>query len=56
MMQDMDYNAKQALINLHVMPEDYDEADYFRMNEVLSALPRKDRIQDPEAMLKSLGL
>ena len=56
MVDDMDYNAKEALVNLHIMPDEFDEADYYRLNEVLAALPRKERRQDPEAWLKSLGL
>lgn len=56
MAEDMDYAAKEALINLHIMPKDYDEADYYRLNEVMAALPRKDRMQDPEELIKSLGI
>ncbi|WP_288528307.1 hypothetical protein [uncultured Secundilactobacillus sp.] len=51
----MDYNAQQALINLHMTPEEYDEQNFYRFNAVLSARAEKDRpVTDPAAFIKQL--
>lgn len=34
---------------------DYDDEDFFEMQEVLSAKERKDRVQDPASLLPPLG-
>ena len=54
--EDFDYNAKQALVDLHILPDDFDNADYYRMSEVLASQPRSKRVVDPEEWLHSLGL
>ncbi|MCX2455621.1 hypothetical protein OQZ59_06265 [Lacticaseibacillus nasuensis] len=56
MVEDFDYNEQQALVDLHILPADFEDMDYYRTNEVLSAKPRDKRAVDPEAWLKSLGL
>lgn len=56
MIEDFDYQTQQALTELHIMPDEFDNADYYRMNEVLSAKSPDKRQVDPEAWLKSLGL
>lgn len=56
MVEDFDYNEQQALVDLHILPADFEDMDYYRTNEVLSANPRDKRAVDPEAWLKSLGL
>lgn len=51
----MDYTEQQALINLHILPAEYEAQDFFRMNEVLSALPPEKRVKDPADLMKELG-
>jgi hypothetical protein len=50
--EQFDYTEKQALIFLHWNLDDYEEADYYRLNEVLSAKEEKDRPIDPLSLLK----
>jgi hypothetical protein len=56
MIEDFDYSERQALVDLHILPDDFEASDYYRMSKVLAAQPREKRIQDPEALLRSLGL
>ncbi|WP_311408378.1 hypothetical protein [Liquorilactobacillus uvarum] len=37
---------KQALTYLHILPSQYDNEDYYEMNEILSAKEEKDRVHD----------
>lgn len=41
--KDFDYNEQSALTNLHMLPSQFEEEDYYRLNEVLSAQSREDR-------------
>ncbi|MGF7437895.1 hypothetical protein [Lentilactobacillus senioris] len=54
-LEEFDYNAQQALINLHIPPDEYFEQDFYRMNQVLAARPEKDRmVVDPLEFLKQV--
>ena len=52
----MAYNEQQAMINLHVMPEEYEEQDYFLMMEVMNAKSKEDRPLSGNAFLKEMGI
>lgn len=43
--------AKHALQYLHWTAKEYDEADYYRLNEILSAKEINERIVDPLTLL-----
>ena len=51
-LQDLDLAEKQALINLGWTLDEYEDADYYRLNEVLAAKEAKDRAVDPMAFIK----
>lgn len=54
-LEEFNYNAQQALVNMHMTPAEFDEQDFYRMNEVLSARPEKDRkVVDPLAFLQQV--
>lgn len=55
-LDDMDYTEQQALVNLHILPSDYEQQDFFRMNQVLLALAPEDRPQDPADLFSAWGL
>ncbi|CAH1857504.1 hypothetical protein [Convivina intestini] len=44
------------MINLHVMPEEYEQQDYYLMLEVMSAQAKEDRPQGVSGYLKTLGI
>ncbi|CAK1248895.1 MULTISPECIES: hypothetical protein [Fructobacillus] len=52
----MAYNEQQAMVNLHVMPEEYEEQDYFLMMEVMNAKSKEDRPLSRNAFLKEIGI
>jgi len=54
--EDLDYNEQQAFINFHITPDVYEELDYYRFNEIMTAKPKKERQVDPAEWLHSLGL
>ena len=56
MIEDLDYNKQQALLELHILPADYDSQDYYDLLDVLKARPREDRPVDPLDWLQSLGI
>ncbi|ANZ70376.1 hypothetical protein [Pediococcus claussenii] len=56
MIEDFDYNEQQAFVQMGVLPEDYENQDYFRMTQVLTARSPDDRPEDPMEMLKRLGI
>ncbi len=49
--QDLDLAEKQALINLGWTIDEYEDADYYRLNEILSAKEPQDRVVDPMSFL-----
>lgn len=54
--QDFDYNEQQVLQNLHIMPSQFEEEDFYRLNEVLSALAPEDRVKTGRDFLSELGI
>ncbi|MFT8557885.1 hypothetical protein [Liquorilactobacillus hordei] len=53
-LEDLDLAEKQALTYLHILPSQYEEEDYYRMNEVLNAKEEKDREVDPLVYIQKL--
>lgn len=53
---EFDYNEQQAMTQLHILPDDYERQDFFRMAEVMSALPEDERPISGQQYLKSLGV
>lgn len=53
-LEDFDYNEKEALIEMHILPEDYEKMDYYRLNEILKAKSRQDRPQDLFSVMKGM--
>lgn len=56
MLEDLEYNEQQALLELHILPADYDEQDYYDLLDVLKARPKDKRPVDPMDWLQSLGI
>lgn len=61
MIEDMNLSAQHALTDLHILPDDYDEQDYYRIQEIMSAREREDRPVETQAktasdFLKQFGL
>lgn len=54
--KDFDYNEQQILTNLHIAPSVFEKEDYYRMNEVLSALSPEDRPTSGSAFLNRLNM
>lgn len=57
----MNLSAKNALTELHILPSDYDNQDYYRLNEILSAREIEDRpvnetAKTADEFLKQFGL
>ncbi|MBP5841648.1 hypothetical protein MNV59_06025 [Lactiplantibacillus plantarum] len=52
----MDYNCQQAMVQMGIPVSVYEEEDFMRINQVMLAKPREDRVQDPMAALKAAGL
>lgn len=48
MIEDFDYQEQQLMIHAHMSMNEFENADYYRLIEVMSAKPRKDRAQDLE--------
>jgi len=44
------------MLNLHILPDDFERQDFYRMNEVLSALPEEERVQTGADFLAQLGI
>lgn len=51
MIQDQDYTKQQAFIQLHILPEDYDNMNYIEFNEMMQAKPRNKRPKDISEIL-----
>ncbi|MDD9138310.1 hypothetical protein H7198_05915 [Fructobacillus sp. CRL 2054] len=41
---------------LHILPSDFDQQDYYRMAEIMNAKEKKDRPLSTGAFLRSMGL
>lgn len=54
--QDFDYNEQKVLTELHILPGQFEEEDFYRLNEVLSALPAEERVQSGHDFMASLGI
>ena len=44
------------LTELHIMPSQFEEEDFYRLNEVLSALPAEERVKTGRDFLADLGI
>lgn len=53
-LENLDLAEKQALTYLHILPSQYEEEDFYRMNEVLNAREEKDREVDPLELMGKL--
>ncbi|MHC3386063.1 hypothetical protein [Lacticaseibacillus paracasei] len=51
-LQDFRWMKKQAVMYFHWSMQDFDDADYFEMLEMMSAKDKKDRPIDPAIMWK----
>lgn len=61
MVEDMNLSAQHALVDLHILPDDYDNQDYYRLQEIMGAREKEDRPMNNQAQsagefLKNLGL
>ncbi|MEK3676372.1 hypothetical protein AAA414_04060 [Lactobacillus crispatus] len=43
MLEDFDYQEQQMIVNAHMSLEDYENTDYYRLVEVMSARPKDKR-------------
>ncbi|BDR56876.1 hypothetical protein [Xylocopilactobacillus apis] len=46
MIEDLEYTKQQAFIQLHILPEDFDEINYIDFNRMMEAKPREKRPKD----------
>lgn len=44
------------LTELHILPGQFEEEDFYRLNEILSALPPEERVQSGHDFMASLGI
>lgn len=51
-LEDFRWMKKQAVMYFHWSMQDFDEADYYEMLEMMSAKDKKDRPIDPAIMWK----
>lgn len=61
MLEDMNLSAQHALVDLHILPDDYDNQDYYRLQEIMGAREVEDRPMNMTAktadeFLHGLGL
>lgn len=54
--KDFDYNEQNVLSNLHIMPSQFEEEDFYRLNEILSAQSQEDRPMTGSQFMASLGV
>lgn len=54
--KDFDYNELQIMTNLHIAPGDFEQENYYRLMEVLSALSPDERPMTGAGFLKSLNV
>jgi hypothetical protein len=45
-----------VLTNLHILPSDFEEEDFYRLNEVLSAQSADDRPMTGSQFMKMMGV
>ncbi|RVU71779.1 MULTISPECIES: hypothetical protein [Lactobacillus] len=43
MIEDFNYSEQQMIINAHMSVEDFENTDYYRLVEIMSAKPRDKR-------------
>jgi len=53
---DFDYNEQQVMTNLHISPSDFEKENYYRMNEVLSALSPEERPMTGSGFLHQMNM
>jgi len=56
MVKDFDYNEQNVLKHLHILPSQFEEEDFYRLNEVLSAQSQEDRPMTGSQFMASLGI
>lgn len=52
--QDQLYFKQQMMVNTGVLPSDLDNQDYYELIAINQAKPKKDRPEDPMAMVQRL--
>jgi hypothetical protein len=45
-----------VLTNLHILPSDFEDEDFYRLNEVLSAQSAEDRPMTGSQFMKMMGV
>lgn len=53
MLEDFDYSMQQAVVNLHIAPNDLDNYDYYRWLEIMNAKAKEDRPIDFSKMMEA---
>lgn len=43
MIEDFDYSEQQMMISAHMSPEEFEQADYYRLVQIMKARPRSKR-------------
>lgn len=51
-LEDFRWSKKQAVVYFHWSLNDFDDADYYEMLEMMSAKDKKDRLIDPGKMFE----
>lgn len=54
MLEDFDYSIQQAVVNLHISPNDLDNYDYYRWLEIMNAKAKEDRPIDFSEFMESM--
>ncbi|BAP85954.1 hypothetical protein LOOC260_114180 [Paucilactobacillus hokkaidonensis JCM 18461] len=49
--EDLKIAERDCLLNMHWTLDQYEQADYFALNEILSAKDKKDRVVDPMSLI-----
>lgn len=55
MIEDFNYSEQQMVINAHVNPDEFENSDYYRWVEIMSAKPRDKRPKTLEEFMDLLG-
>ncbi|MFD1429715.1 hypothetical protein [Lacticaseibacillus mingshuiensis] len=55
-LEDLKLSGQDTLVYLHWTPEQWLDSDFYDLLELQTAKKPEDRQQDPEQMLKGLGL
>lgn len=53
--EDFNYTEQQMIINAHMTPEEFENTDYYRLVEIMSAKPRDKRPKTLEELMDSVG-